>query len=85
MSLTEEQKKIVIAIDNKAISLIGNDCNDETFLAEMVDYMPDFHRLMTTTTAQEMEEIVNRYEGFYSYAKLLEGLAMKIRSGEVRA
>lgn len=82
VDLTKEQEKIVKEIDEKARSLENTD--NETFLVGMFDYMPRFKILLDELTSEEINKLAMRYEGFGSFAQLLEALAEGIHSGEIK-
>ena len=82
VNLTKEQEKIVKEIDKKAMSL--KDADNDKFLVGMIDYMPQFKSLMDALTHEEMNKLALRYEGFGSFARLLEAVAEGLRSGELK-
>ena len=41
----------------------------------MGNHMPDFEHLIDTAKPGTMDELCQRYPGFYRYAKLLENIA----------
>jgi hypothetical protein len=82
VNLTKEQEKIVKEIDKKAMSL--KDADNATFLVGMIDYMPRFKSLMDALTQEERNKLAMRYEGFGSFARLLEALAEGLHSGEIK-
>lgn len=46
--------------------------------------MPAFKQLMDSAGAAEMDQLYERFAGFYRYAKILEKLAEGIRSGTIK-
>ena len=48
---------------------------DEQILENMIDYMEPFKQLLDTCTKLEMNLLIQRYDGFYRFANLLERLA----------
>ena len=50
----------------------------------MAPHMPLFHRLMKISGEGEIDALCVTYPGLYRYAKVLERLALGIRSGEVK-
>ncbi len=61
----------------------SDDQADERILESMVDYMGAFKHLLDNCTKLEMNLLVNRYEGFYRFANLLERLAQGIQDGVI--
>ena len=55
-----------------------------TLLQEMTDYMDGFKHLLDTAKPGDMDTLIQRFDGFYRFAKLLEHLAEGIRSGEIK-
>jgi hypothetical protein len=58
--------------------------NDLGILAEMSDLMPNFKRLMDSSKPGVLDELGARFPGFYRYAKILEAVALGIRSGAIK-
>jgi hypothetical protein len=56
---------------------------DEQILENMIDYMGPFKQLMDTCTKLEMNLLIQRYDGFYRFANLLERLAQAIQDGVI--
>jgi len=56
---------------------------DERILESMVDYMGPFKHLLDNCTKLEMSLLINRYDGFYRFANLLERLAQAIQDGVI--
>lgn len=82
MSLTAEHLQIASILDQASKRIIANGGDDVEILRDMAAYMDGFKRLIDTTTAEEMDELCDRFDGFYHYAKVLEALAGGIASGE---
>jgi hypothetical protein len=53
-------------------------------LTELLDYMPGFKQLLATAGPGEMNQLCERFGGFYRYAKILENLAAGIQSGAIK-
>jgi len=49
----------------------------------MSDHMADFKTLINTAKPSVMDELCQRYPGFYRYAKVLERIAGAIQSGAI--
>ena len=56
---------------------------DEQILENMIDYMEPFKQLLDTCTKLEMNLLIQRYDGFYRFANLLERLAQAIQDGVI--
>ena len=56
---------------------------DERILTSMGDYMGPFKQLLDTCTKLEMNLLIQRYDGFYRFANLLERLAQAIQDGVI--
>ncbi len=82
-ALTADQLKTAAAIDSRVLGLLISGCDDMTIFAEMSGDMPKFQWLMDTTTRKGLAELCRRFEGFYHYAQILEGLASGFASGEI--
>lgn len=82
MPLTEKQTHLAILIDKHVKQIIKNGGNDEDLLVEMYD-MDIFKQLMDCSTQYEMDELCQRYDGFYRFALLLEMLAERIANGNI--
>jgi hypothetical protein len=82
--MTARQIRIAARIDSamKPLLLAGQD--DITIFTGMSDYMTDFKDLIDTAKPGVMDELCQRYPGFYRYAKLLENIAGAIQSGAIK-
>lgn len=61
----------------------SDDQADERILESMVNYMGPFKHLLDNCTKLEMSLLINRYDGFYRFANLLERLAQAIQDGVI--
>ncbi|MCI0731535.1 MAG: hypothetical protein L0332_33070, partial [Chloroflexi bacterium] len=61
----------------------SDDQADEQILESMIDYMGPFKQLLDTCTRPEMNLLIQRYDGFYRFANLLERLAQAIQDGVI--
>lgn len=61
----------------------SDDQADEQILKSMIDYMGPFKQLLDTCTKLEMNLLIQRYDGFYRFADLLERLAQAIQDGVI--
>jgi hypothetical protein len=84
MKLTSEQLQFVASIDAQVQELIEQGKDDITIFAEMADSMPDFKRLMDSSKHGELDELCRRFPYFYKYAQILETIAARIQSGDIR-
>jgi hypothetical protein len=82
MVLTDEQARIVQAIDAEFQRLIKLGKTHATILGEMHDHLAGFKQLMDAG-AGVMREAGRRYPGFYRFAKVLERTARGIQSGAI--
>ena len=83
MALTNEQIGLAIKIDDYVTQLYANGGTDEDLLRTMYEYMPLFKQLLDTTTHDEIDMLCQQYDGFYTFAKLLEDMAGAIRDGVI--
>ena len=83
MPLTEYQISLAETIDEYVEQLIADGGGDEELLMTMQPYMATFKQLLDTCTHGEMNELCNRYDGFYRFAHLLERLAEGIANGTI--
>jgi hypothetical protein len=81
--LKAEHLQIASILDQATKRIIANGGDDVEIIRDMAEYMDGFKRLMDTTSPAEMDELCNRFDGFYRYAKVLEALAKGIASGEI--
>jgi hypothetical protein len=56
----------------------------EVLLLSLSDLMVDVKPIMDTYKGAEFDSICLQYNGFYQLMKLLEDLAYKIQSGEIK-
>jgi hypothetical protein len=84
MKLTPEQLQLAASIDAQVQELMEQGKDDLTIFAEMADSMPDFQRLMDTSKHGELDALCRRFPYFYKYAQILETIAARIQSGEIR-
>ena len=83
MGLTEQQIRLASTIDQHVKQLIANGGGDKELLLSMPDYMATFKQVMDASTKDEMDELCERYSGFYRFGKLLESLAEGIADGSI--
>ena len=84
MALTEKQIRLASTIDQHVKQVIAGGGDDESLLLSMADYMDTFKGVMDSSTKDEMDELCDRFCGFYRYGKLLEAVAQGIENGMIR-
>ena len=85
MALSDKQVKLAKRVDEHVKKIIAAGGDDETLLVSMADYMGTFKEVMDSSTKDEMDELCERYSGFYRFGKLLEAVAQGIQDGSIRA
>ena len=83
MPLTEKQTHLARIIEKHVNQIVDNGGGDEELLVSMYDHMGTFKQLLDSSTQQEMNELCQRYDGFYRFANLLERLAEGIANGTI--
>lgn len=81
--MTGKQARIAVSIDAAMQPLLRDDADDTAILVGMSDHMADFKTLIDTAKPGVMDELCQRYPGFYRYAKVLERIAGAIQSGVI--
>jgi hypothetical protein len=84
MTLTAEQLQIAELIDEQVKRIVRQGGDEIAVLTELLDYMPGFKQLLATAGPGEMNQLCERFDGFYRYAKILENLAAGIQSGAIK-
>ena len=82
--MTGKQARIAARIDAAMQPLLRDGKDDIAVLTAMSDHMTDFKHLIDTAKPGVMDELCRRYPGFYRYAKVLEGIAGAIQSGDIQ-
>jgi hypothetical protein len=82
--MTGKQARIAARIDAAMQPLLRDGKNDIAILSGMSDHMTEFKYLIDTAKPGVMDELCQRYPGFYRYAKVLEGIAGAIQSGAIK-
>ena len=83
MNLSTEQLQMAALIDAKVQRLVREGHDEISILVEMFDRMPIF-KILLDSGHDTMDELCQRFAGFYHYAKILETLADGIRSGAIQ-
>jgi hypothetical protein len=78
-----EQVKAAAELNTKVRDLLRAGCDDVTLLAEMVEDMPTFKRLMDTAGGKGLDGLFARFHWLHHYAETLECIAKGIASGEI--
>ena len=81
MNITAEQLRLVERINDHVNQYPDTDAGTEQLLTTLYDHMGSFKQVMDTTTQVEMNYLIQRYDGFYRFAKLLEQMAQGISDG----
>ncbi len=84
MVLSKKQITLARKIDERFKKVIAEGGDDEMLLLGMSDYMDTFKRIMDSSTPDEMNQLCERFSGFYRFGKLLEALAQGIQDGRIR-
>jgi hypothetical protein len=82
--MTGKQIRIAIRIDTAMQPLLRAGKDDVAILMGMSDHMIEFKELIDTAKPGVMDELCQRYPGFYRYAKVLENIAGAIQSGAIK-
>ncbi len=84
--LGDDQRQVLAKrLNEKVNMLIRNGINDDlSLLAQMVPDMSLFKKLMDLSGEDGMDDLVDKYDGLYHFAKLLERIAAGIQSGNIK-
>jgi hypothetical protein len=83
MDISTEQLNLVKKIHEHVSQFPDNEMGNTQLLATDFDYMESFKRVMDSTTSYQMDYLINQYDGFYRFAKLLENMAQGIADGTI--
>ncbi len=83
MPLTEHQTRLAVTIDNHVKHVVASGGGDEALLVSLYDHMSTFKQLLDTCSREEMDQLCERYDGFFRFAILLENLAQGIADGTI--
>ena len=78
-----EMAAIAAKIDARVLDMVREGCDDMTIFTEMGDAMPDFKRVIDTAGQELLDELCERFDGFYHYAQIVEAIAAGVASGEI--
>lgn len=82
-AVNAEMLGIAVNIHARVLRLILEGCDDVTIFTKMGDAMPDFKRVIDTAGREVLDELYERFDGFYHYAQILEDIATGITSGDI--
>lgn len=77
--MTAKQIRTAARLDGAMQPLLCDGKDDIAILTGMSDHMADFKDLIDTAKPCVMDELCQRYPGFYQYAKVLENIAGAIK------
>lgn len=83
MALTTQQVWTATKIDAKMHKLLRSGKDDMAIMVAMADHMPGFKELVDAMQPEALNELTRKFSGFYRYAKILEGVARGIQSGDI--
>jgi len=83
VNLSTEQLQMGALIDAKMQRLLREGHDEVSIIGEMFDCMP-FFKMLLDSGQDTMDELCQRFAGFYHYAKILETLADGIRSAAIQ-
>ncbi|MEX3555524.1 MAG: hypothetical protein VB131_02475 [Burkholderia gladioli] len=83
-SITTQQRDIAAGIDAQMQRLDAAGLDEAEIVAAMVDYMPDFHHLMTGLDNLAINLLAREFAGFHRYAKIVETIASGIATGQIQ-
>ena len=85
MQLSPRQQQIVTRINGQVTAIMAGGRTDqqigEAILTMMPQYMTDFKHLLDTLNPQEMNQVCQRYIGFYHFTKMMERVAQGCAAG----
>ncbi len=82
--MTGKQIQTAARIDSAMQPLLRAGKDDIAILTGMSDHMTDFKDLIDTAKPGVMDELCQRYPGFYRYAKVLENITGAIQAGAIK-
>ena len=82
--MTDKQIQIAARIDSAMQPLLRASKDDIAIFMSMSDHMTDFKDLIDTAKPGVMDELCQRYPGFYRYAKVLENIAGALQADTIK-
>ena len=70
-------------IDQQVNEMISRSENDVKILMSLADAMNDLKKILDSTVKNELNQYCQKYDGFYHFMKILEGLATGISDGSI--
>jgi len=83
MPLIEKHHQQARLIDNYVKNILQKGGSDKDIMINMYDYMPGFKVLLDELSQQEMNLLIQQYDGFYHFANIIEQLALGIERGDI--
>ena len=83
MALTERHLHVARLIDDFVQATFERGGNEDDILTHMIDYMDSFKQLLDSTTSEQMDELCERFDGFYLFASLMSTMAAGIADGTI--
>lgn len=83
MKLKPSHHQKAMRIDHYVNQILLQGGNDEHILQNMYDYMSDFKFLLDHSPNGEIQLLIQQYQGFYRFVKVLENLAHGIAEGVI--
>jgi hypothetical protein len=84
MALSDKQIKLAKRIDDHAKKVFAAGGDEEALLLGMSDFMSTFKQIMDSSSPDEMNQLCERFDGFYRFGKLLEAIAQGIQDGRIQ-
>jgi hypothetical protein len=82
--LSIKQKELIAYVDSKVKSIKKNGGDEVALLIGLTDQMPELRAIINYPDKDELQIYIDKYDGFYSYIKLLESLALGIKDGSIK-
>lgn len=79
----EKCDRLAKKIDSWVQGVLAQGGGDEELLKGMIDYMSSFKTITDNLSHRELDALIQKYEGFYRFTKLLEDLAQAIADGQI--
>ena len=83
MSLSEEQLRLAKRIDEHTNCVLSDETGYGPLLMSLSEYLEDFGRVMEISTEEQMNELCERYDGFYRFAQFMEEFARGLADGGI--
>lgn len=83
MALSQQQKELIINVDEKVKAVLSASGDDKTLLIKLFEFMPRIRAIIDSASKKELDMYCYEYDGFYHYMKVLENLAQHIADGRI--